>query len=232
MSKRSDVTLILSKQVYENMKKELSKEKYNNDGNFYGLELITKDVDKKIENNNFVSLRWTYIKWNVFFEDVSSIEDHLSSLKEEYIKRLDNNEEITDEEILNKYAFELLRIGEDGTSEFFCYNEDGYENDVYLMPGLYNDIRIFNEMEENKHYVVNELVILTDNQFEIYNVCHLITKNKQEAIKLGEELILQGIKDLDLEEEDINKYETNNQIHYECSSLDGYNTIEINIDIL
>lgn len=232
MSKRSDVTLILSKQVYENMKKELSKEKYNNDGNFYGLELITKDVDKKIENNNFVSLRWTYIKWNVFFEDVSSIEDYLSSLKEEYIKRLDNNEEITDEEILDKYAFELLRIGEDGTSDFFCYNEDGYENDVYLMPGLYNDIKIFNEMEENKHYVVNELVILTDNQFEIYNVCHLITKNKQEAIKLGEKLILQGIKDLDLEEEDINKYETNNQIHYECSSLDGYNTIEINIDIL
>ena len=173
MAIRSEVTLILSKQVYENMKKELSKEKYKNEGHFYGLELITKDVDKIIENDKFISLKWNYIKWNNFFSDVREVQNYLKSLQDDYFKKLDEDE-ITDQVILDKYAFELLELCEDGTSSFFCYDEDGYENDVYLMPDLYHDFKSVNEMEikPTKIYVVNELIRLMSDQFEIYNICY------------------------------------------------------------
>lgn len=224
MSKRSDVALIISKQVYENMKNELSKEEYNNDGHFYGLELITEDVDKKIENNNFVLLKWNYIKWNIFFEDVSSVEDYLSSLKEEYSKRLDNNEEITDQEILDKYAYELLIISEDGTSYFKCYDEDGYEYNVYLMPDLYNGTGIVSEMEKSKIYVVNELTRLMSDQFEIYNVCYksaFTLKKAQQFMHERLEAAKQDFKNIS------NIIECDTCITIE---LDNDDCVEINID--
>lgn len=227
MSITSDVTLILGKQVYENMKEDLSK---NN--NLEGLELITKRVDNICEDNKFVSLNWSHIKWHTKYDNVDQVEDYLGKIRDEFEDRYyDKDERIENDEILDKYAFEFLQIKETGGTEFYCYDLECTEGDVFLMPDLYANIVAINQMKEKKQYVVNELTVLTDNQFEIYNECHLVTDSLYEASKLAETLMIDAINQLGLTKEDVETFQNKEMIKSTVSTEDGYNRIEVTINI-
>lgn len=52
-----------------------------------------------------------------------------------------------------------------------------------------------NDIYKRRVFVVNELTILTDNDNDIYNHTHLVTRNESEAIEKFKELIEQASKD-------------------------------------
>lgn len=76
-----------------------------------------------------------------------------------------------------------------------------------------------------KVYLVNELVILTDNQFEISSNTHLITTDVEAANDKFEELLIQASKDFNdapiIVETANNKY---------VQRADGCDRIEVSIE--
>lgn len=186
---RSNVTLIIAKPSYNEMLR-LFKERSEDDSEYgYAYDLITKEVDKKIEDKDFVSLFWSYIKWSNTFSDVSKIVEFLEASAE----AIEMKEEITGE-VVKQYGWELLKISEFGHVEFDCYDRDeGCEGDVFGMPGLYSISETYNELEEDQQeeditvYTVSALHRYMADQFEIYQeILYTTTSELKAKIKLRE----------------------------------------------
>lgn len=189
---RSDVTLIIAKPSYEEMLEIFKKKSETNSEYQYAYDLVTKDVDKKIEDEHFVSLFWTYIKWSHTFSDVSKLLGYLEDL--DTAIDLDSEKEIT-EEIVQKYGWELLVVNDYQTVDFNCYDkEEGSEGNVFGMPSLSSDMKIYNELEEEQKdediiiYTVSAFHVYMDNKFEVFNeVLSTTTSELKAKIKLRQE---------------------------------------------
>lgn len=78
-------------------------------------------------------------------------------------------------------------------------------------------------------YVVNELNVLTDNQFEVYNTCHLATTNIEEAKKKFNELLEIAVKDFNKTMEDV--VDEGEHCKY-IARADDYDKIEVKIETM
>lgn len=78
----------------------------------------------------------------------------------------------------------------------------------------------------NTVYIVNELVVLTDNQFEVYNNCHGAYSSIESATEKANELIEIASRDFNDADIEVNESCT----HFEVTRSDNYDRIEVNID--
>ena len=125
MGYRSDVKLIITKEGYDMIAAvcEKSDKEYVKEMLTYGTVTETSEDNDRIPEG-FISVLWTYVKWNECFEDVQAVTNVLKELNERVEK---------DPETLDKYCFKLLEIGEDNrTDEWTNDWDEEFLGDFYV----------------------------------------------------------------------------------------------------